>query len=84
MRETIGAPDHELELVTERLTLRPLVAALPERDRRILVLRFVEGYTQRQIAAELHLSQTQVCRLLTRILHELHEQLADPSQDGVG
>lgn len=78
LRETIGAPDQDLELVTERLTLRPLVAALPERDRRILVLRFVEGYTQRQIATELHLSQTQVCRLLTRILHELHEQLEEP------
>ncbi len=82
LRETIGAPDHELELVTERLSLRPLVAALPERDRSILVLRFAEGYTQRQIASELHLSQTQVCRLLTRILHDLREQLEDPVLDG--
>ncbi len=82
LRETIGAPDHELELVTERLSLRPLVAALPERDRRILVLRFAEGYTQRQIASELNLSQTQVCRLLTRILHDLREQLEDPVLDG--
>lgn len=82
LRETIGAPDHELELVTERLSLRPLVAALPERDRSILVLRFAEGYTQRQIASKLHLSQTQVCRLLTRILHDLREQLEDPVLDG--
>lgn len=84
LRDTVGAPDYELEFLTDRLSLRPLVAALPERDRHILVLRFAEGYTQRQIASVLNLSQTQVCRLLTRILHDLREQLEDPSLDRQG
>jgi len=79
LRDTIGGPDPQLELVTDRLALRPLVAALPDRDRRILLLRYVEGFTQRQIAAELGLSQTQVCRLLTRILSDLRERLEDPA-----
>jgi len=79
LRDTIGGPDPELDLITDRLALRPLVDALPRRDRRILRLRYVEGYTQRQIAGELGLSQTQVCRLLTRILAELRERLEDPA-----
>lgn len=79
LRDTIGGLDPQLELVTDRLALRPLVAALPERDRRILLLRYVEGFTQRQIASELGLSQTQVCRLLTRILADLRVRLEDPA-----
>lgn len=79
LRDTVGGLDPQLELVTDRLALRPLVAALPARDRRILLLRYVEGYTQRQIATELKLSQTQVCRLLTRILADLRERLEDPA-----
>lgn len=81
LRDTIGGLDPALEMVTDRLALRPLVAALPDRDRRILMLRYVDGYTQRQIATELELSQTQVCRLLTRILADLREQLEDPALD---
>jgi RNA polymerase sigma-B factor len=77
VRDSFGAPDHDLETAPERISLRPLVAALDDRDRKIIVLRFVRGYTQRRIAEEVGLSQTQVCRLLDRILADLRAQLEE-------
>lgn len=78
VQDTLGDLDHDVETAADRLALRPLVAALDARDRRILVLRYVRGFTQRQIADEVGLSQTQVCRLLDRILVELRTRLAEP------
>jgi len=77
VRDSLGEEDHDLETASERLALRPLVAALDDRDRRIIVLRFVRGYTQRRIADEVGLSQTQVCRLLVRILTDLRSSLEE-------
>jgi len=78
-QDSLGETDHDLEIAPDMISLRPLVAALDERDRRILVLRFVRGYTQRQIADAVGLSQTQVCRLLDRILADLRMGLQDPN-----
>lgn len=57
--------------------LRPALAALSERDRKILLLRFARGMTQDQIGKEIGVSQMQVSRLLTRILDGLRDQLDD-------
>ena len=43
VRDSLGEEDHDLETAPERMALRPLVAALDDRDRKILVLRFVRG-----------------------------------------
>ncbi|NKY86660.1 SigB/SigF/SigG family RNA polymerase sigma factor [Nocardia veterana] len=66
------------ELMENAMTVRPLLEALPERDRTILVQRFFERKTQTEIAALHGVSQMQISRLLTRILTSLREQaLAD-------
>lgn len=57
--------------------LRPVLRSLSDRDRRILLLRFVRGCTQEQIGEEIGVSQMQVSRLLTRILRDLREELTD-------
>lgn len=62
-------------------TLRPALAGLSERDRRILLLRFVRGFTQEQIGHEIGVSQMQVSRLLTRILKNLRTELTDDADD---
>ncbi len=54
-----------------RLVLRPVMRRLGERDRQILVMRFYEGLTQREIAQRIGVTQMQVSRLLTRILGQL-------------
>ena len=45
------------------------------RDRRILELRFFEGWTQEQIAQDIGVTQMQVSRLLSRILKDLRAEL---------
>lgn len=57
--------------------LRPALASLSERDRRILLLRFVRGRTQEEIGREIGVSQMQVSRLLTRILTALRTELTE-------
>ena len=57
-------------------TLDDLRAALPERERQILLLRFFGGLTQTEIGAQVGISQMHVSRLLTRTLTRLRHQLA--------
>ena len=56
-------------------SVRLAVRALSERDRRIVSLRFVHGYSQAQIGQELGVSQMQVSRLLARIIRNLRAAL---------
>ena len=51
--------------------MAPAVAALPEREREILRLRFVEDLTQSQIAKQVGVSQMHVSRLLRRSLDKV-------------
>jgi RNA polymerase sigma-B factor len=69
--ETIGAVDARFDTVTDLHSLRPLLAALPVRQRRILALRYLGDMTQAEIAVEVGVSQMQVSRLLARVLSEL-------------
>jgi RNA polymerase sigma-B factor len=71
----LGVDDPGLEGVENRQSLRPLLAQLPDRDRKILMLRFFRGMTQSQIGAELGISQMHVSRLIARTLEKLREQL---------
>jgi len=57
--------------VEERSWLVPALGALPERERRILKLRFFDGLPQSAIAAEVGISQMHVSRLLARSLTAL-------------
>lgn len=75
--DMLGAEDEALEGVENREALKPLLAALPERERRILLLRFFAGMTQSQIAVEVGISQMHVSRLLARTLVRLREGLLD-------
>jgi RNA polymerase sigma-B factor len=48
---------------------------LPERDRRVLQLRFYGNMSRAQIAARIGVSQMHVSRLLNRTLSRLREDL---------
>jgi len=73
--ELLGADDPAYGLVVERETLKPLLAALGDRDKRILLMRFFRGMSQAEIGAELGVSQMQVSRLLTQILGRLRAEV---------
>jgi RNA polymerase sigma-B factor len=72
----LGGADERLEAIEERLSLRPLIAALDPRERRLLALRFGQEWTQAQIASDFGVSQVQVSRLLTKVLTGLRQSLA--------
>jgi RNA polymerase sigma-B factor len=76
LEDRLGAPDAGLELVEMRHCVAPLLEALSERERQIIVLRFFRDKTQTQIADELGISQMHVSRLLSQTLSRLREQLA--------
>ena len=71
MVATLGDEDAAFDAIDERETLRPLIEALPERERRILMLRFFEDRSQSEIAEEIGISQMHVSRLLARTLATL-------------
>jgi len=66
----------EFDLVEHRESLAPLLAALPARERQILLLRFFGGLTQTEIGNQMGISQMHVSRLLARTLTQLRRQLA--------
>ena len=75
--DRLGTEDLDLEAVEYRESLKPLLAALPSRERRILALRFFHGMTQSEIAAEVGISQMHVSRLLAKSLATLREGMLD-------
>jgi RNA polymerase sigma-B factor len=75
--DLIPDEDREQSASEARLTLAPVVRVLPERDRRILYLRFCEDRTQEEIGEELGVTQMQVSRLLTRIFRDIRDRLDD-------
>lgn len=64
-----------MDRVSEDVALKELLNRLPERERRIIELRFFHDLTQSEIAAQLDISQMHVSRLLRRTLLELRTQL---------
>jgi len=73
--DTVGGEDAALGLVEDHESLVPLIQELPQREQRILALRYFGDMTQTQIAEEVGISQMHVSRLLHRTLGELREGL---------
>jgi RNA polymerase sigma-B factor len=73
--DRLGGEDPAYERVDTHETLGAAVARLPERERRILQLRFFGNMTQAQIAERLGISQMHVSRLLRRTLSQLRDEL---------
>ena len=73
----VGGPGAGLAEVETRAWLVPLLRRLPERQQRIVRLRFVDQLTQYQIARQLGLSQMHVSRLLNRSLAQLRAWMVD-------
>jgi RNA polymerase sigma-B factor len=67
----LGAEDPGYELAEYSATLAPELRALPERDRLVLRLRFVEDLTQSEIAERIGVSQMHVSRLIRAALGKL-------------
>lgn len=68
---SVSSPE---ETALNRVTAREMLAFLPPKERRLMVLRFFQDQTQAKVAAELGLTQVAVSRLEKKILKQLREK----------
>lgn len=69
----------ELEKIETYKIIRNLIAELPDRDKKIIMLRFgfynEHIYTQKEIADKLNIAQSYVCCLIAKIVRKLGNEL---------
>lgn len=70
--------DEDLESSDDRIVLEQAIKDFSEREQQIIRMRFLEGFTQVDIAQKLQISQVQVSRLLRKTLQKFQEKL-DPN-----
>ena len=75
--ESVLGTDGMEEGIVEREALREAIAALPERERKVILLRYYRGMTQEGAARLLGVSQVQVSRIERRAVEQLRRKLAD-------
>jgi RNA polymerase sigma-B factor len=75
----VASADTGLGLAEDREVLRRLLDRLAPRDRRILYLRYFEGLSQSEIAADVGVSQMHVSRLLTQLVANLRARVQRPA-----
>lgn len=73
--ERLEADDTQLLLADDRVVVEEAIRELPERQQRILHLRFNEDMTQTEIADDLGISQMHVSRLLASALKSLEKSI---------
>ncbi|MFD0265265.1 SigB/SigF/SigG family RNA polymerase sigma factor [Streptomyces sp. NPDC127106] len=76
-RPSLGEEETAYERIECLESLKPVLAALPERERTLLSLRFGDELTQSEIGERLGLSQMHVSRLLSRTLATLRASLLE-------
>jgi len=77
LRDLLGADDEAIELTVDMAAVEAHWAELPERERRILTMRFYGNLTQAEIGERLGISQMHVSRLMSRALSHLRTRLLD-------
>jgi RNA polymerase sigma-B factor len=81
LADLIGEDERGFDRVEEGVLVHAGLAALDQRERRIVELRFFHGLTQSQIAAEIGISQMHVSRLLRRALQSMRGRIEDEFGD---
>ena len=83
--ENAGEDAHQLDIpvdspeeaLAEKISLREVIDALPEQDRKLIQLRFYENKTQSETAKALHTTQVQISRRERKILTLLRRRLME-------
>ena len=77
MQDVLGHDDRGFAEVEDMVLVEAGLDALDERERRIVELRFFDGLTQSEIAAQIGISQMHVSRLLRRALITMRGRLEE-------
>lgn len=83
LADVLGEADRRLELVEYRHAIRPLLAALPDRERSIIMMRFFAEMTQSQIAERIGVSQMHISRLISHTLARVRDQLEQADREAL-
>jgi RNA polymerase sigma-70 factor (ECF subfamily) len=70
------SPNEAVEASETQRRVRLAIGGLPERDRRLLLLR-AEGYSYREIAAALEITEASIGTLLARAKREFRQRYED-------
>jgi RNA polymerase sigma-B factor len=81
--DVLGSEDLDMEHAIDMEAVATHWRELPEREQRILVMRFYGNLTQAEIGMRLGISQMHVSRLLARALSHLRSRLLEPTDDRV-
>ena len=74
LESTLGGENIE-NIIVERTALRSALQELPERERKVLLLRYYRGMTQERVARALEVSQVQISRIERRAIGMLREKI---------
>ena len=73
--ETLPAADNQEDML-DKMLLKGAIQNLPERDRKIIILRYFRDMTQSEVAERIGVSQVQVSRIENRIIKEFRVKLS--------
>jgi RNA polymerase sigma-B factor len=79
LSETFGDTDPNLDRVEMRDVLQKAMQNLTERERRIMIMRFVDQLSQAEVAKRLGISQMHVSRLQRAALEQLRDYMPSES-----
>ncbi len=77
LADVIGEDDERVEHAIDMESVNAHIDELPQREQRILVMRFYGNLTQTEIGQRLGMSQMHVSRLLSKALMYLRDRLVD-------
>ncbi|UNT00259.1 SigB/SigF/SigG family RNA polymerase sigma factor [Streptomyces tubbatahanensis] len=75
LADTFGHSEPDYETVVAKEAVKPCLRDLPERQRRVLYMRFFRDMTQSRIGKELGISQMHVSRLLSKSFEHVRHQV---------
>ena len=67
--------DDKQEDIIENLQLKTAIDGLPERDRKVIMLRYYRDMTQSEVANMLGVSQVQVSRIENKVMELFRKDL---------
>lgn len=79
--DKISSDENESDNI-DKILLKDLIDALPERDKKIIMLRYFHGSTQCEVARIMGVSQVQVSRLENKILSMMKSEFKKGEQTG--
>ena len=73
--ERLQVENTRTEELLNRVMLEQLLAELPEKERRLIIMRYLQDRSQTEVARMMGVSQVQVSRLEKKILKQMRERL---------